>query len=105
VRTDAAFEADLVADRGADLFAERLGHAGGDGAGGDAARFEHEDAAAAHERFVEQGEGEGGALAGAGRCLQQDERRLGEACAQLGQGGGDREGRIGHAATIAPGGS
>ena len=73
---DGALEAGAEADGLADGLADELGHAGGGGAGGEAAGFEHHDAAVAAPGSVEQGEGDGGRLAGTGRCDEDSVRRL-----------------------------
>ena len=77
----AVVEADLVADFGAERAAALPGHAGGDGAGGDAAGLEDDDAVAAGSArarpagVVEEHLGDLGGFAGAGGG-DEDEGRI-----------------------------
>ena len=66
-RSDAALVACLVADESADLGRREVGHAPGGSAGGQPARFQHDDAPPGEPRLVEQGERDDRRLAGAGR--------------------------------------
>ncbi len=68
----AVVEADLVADFLAKRSVSFAGDAFGGGAGGDAARFEHEDLAVASESGVEEGGWNAGAFSGAGWCLKYE---------------------------------
>ena len=62
-----AVQAGAVADGFPDGFATEESHAGGGGASGEAARFQHQDAAVAPPWGVEQRERHNGGLAGTGR--------------------------------------
>ena len=77
-RRDQALQAHAQADRLADFFAERRGHARRRGARGETARLEHEESLARGPRFVEEGERDARRLARAGRGDQHRAR----ACAQ-----------------------
>ena len=83
--------ADPVADRRPDLLAARGGHELGGRARGDAAWFEHEDAATFEPGLVEQGRRYLGGLAGPGRRLEHEPRVRREQRAQFGQDLVDRE--------------
>ena len=65
-----AVHAHGIADRAADLLAEQLGHAARGGAGGEPARLEQQDPAAAEPGRVEQRQRHQRRLAGAGRRHQ-----------------------------------
>ena len=101
-RRDAAFEADAVADRRADVFAALRGHEFGGCARGDAARFEHQDLAPAEPRRVEQCGRHLRRLAGAGRRFEHEPRMADRANASA-RRAAERSGirRVGHAAMIA----
>ena len=73
-----AVQPDAVADRGADRFTERLGHAPGGGTGRQAARLENNDLATPQPRLTEQGERHARRLAGAGRGLEHGIGTIGE---------------------------
>ena len=93
---DLAVQADAVADGFADLFAEQVGHAGGGGARGDAAGFEHEDFLALGPRFVDERERHQRRLAGAGRGFEHGGPMRIKCALEFGQGGLD--GEVGHEA-------
>src|SRR5690606_5988357 len=80
-----------VADHLADRFAAHGGHAAGGRPGGDAAGLEHDDAAAAQPRLVQQGGWHGGRLAGARRRLQHGHAPAGQRGPQLVEDGDDRQ--------------
>ena len=97
-RRDEALEPHPQADRPADLVAEGRGHPGGGGAGGEAARLEHDQAAALRPGLVEQRERNARRLAGAGRG---DEHRARVRCERRPEGGQrlvdrQRRGEVGH---------
>ena len=85
------FEADAVADGVAGRFAQLFRHEAGGGARGDAARFQHQDAAVAAPGRVQQGQRHLGGLAGAGRGFQHQARMRGQAVEQGRQQFGDGE--------------
>ncbi len=70
VRPDLAVQADAVAHRLADPLAQLAGQAFGGGAGGQPARFEHDDGLPGQPGFAEQRQRHAGGLAGAGRRLE-----------------------------------
>ena len=90
LRPDPAFEAHLVTDAVADLFAQQRCHAMGRHARGRAARLEHDDLAARQPRGVQQGQRHQGGLARARRCAEH--HMIVRQCLGDGrQGGGDRQ--------------
>ena len=70
VRPHLAVQANAVAHRLADPFAQLAGQALGGGAGGQSAWFEHEDGLSGQPGRIEQRQRHAGGLAGAGRRLQ-----------------------------------
>ena len=86
-----AREPHAQADRLANLFPKRRGHAGGGGAGGETARLKQDEALALRPRLVEQRERRARGLAGARRRDQHGARMLGERRAKLGQRVVDRQ--------------
>ena len=78
------FEADAVAHRAPDGFAQLLRHETGGGPRSDTARLEHQDLAPGPPRCVEQGQWHLRGLAGAGRRLEHDARLRGQRGTQLG---------------------
>ena len=85
LRAEAHPEADGLADR----LAERLRHALRRGAGGEAARFQHDDLAARHPRLVEQYERDARRLARARRRDEHRARSLAQPGGQVAQDGID----------------
>ena len=109
-RGDGGVEPCAVADQAAGGLAAQRGHAGGGGAGGEAAGFEDEDALVAAPGGGEQGRGDEGGLAGAGRGDKDDVASVPERGEEGGEDGGDGEGQgggvggvEGHAGSIARG--
>ena len=86
LRPDAALEADLVADRPADLLAQQRRHARGGSAGGDTARLQQHDLSVRQPGLVEQGERDGGGLARARRRGEHGASRPAQGLAQGRQG-------------------
>jgi len=83
-----AVQACAVADALAHRLAEQVGHAGRGGAGGKAARLQHQDAPVATPGGVQQGQRHKGGLAGAGRRDQHGIAAAVQRCQQGGQGFG-----------------
>ncbi|GAV36840.1 hypothetical protein ROTAS13_04529 [Roseomonas sp. TAS13] len=71
----------------------QVGHAPGGGAGGEAAGFQHQDAAIAQPGLVQQGQGDQGGLAGAWRGDQDGVGSVAQGCRQARQG--FRDGKFG----------
>ena len=78
-RGNLVLEADAVADGLADRFAELPGHELGGAARGDAARLQHQNAAALQPGRIEQRQRHLGGLAGAGRGFEYQPRVRGQA--------------------------
>jgi len=102
---DPGLAADPVADAAPDRLAQRLGHALGRGAGGEAARFQHDDAAGG-ETGPQQRQRHARGLAGAGRGLKHRAAGAGQCRKQVGQHRVDRQGVrlgggvVGHGAPV-----
>ena len=80
-----------VSNRLADGFAKRLRHPLGGGAGGEPARFQHQDFAFAGPRLAGQHQRHPRGLAGAGRRHQHRSRAVCQGGKQVRQGGVDRQ--------------
>src|ERR1019366_10774332 len=88
---DDSVEPGAVADGLAGDLAQEVSHARGSGAGGETARFQHEDLAVAVPWGVQQRQRNKGSLAGAGRCDQHGVAAGGQHCGKRGQYLGDGE--------------
>ncbi len=88
-----AFQADAIAHRLADAFAQFRGQALGGSASRQPARLQQQDALTGQPGFVQQRQGHPGGLAGAGRRFQHAVITEGEGLAQVGQDNIDGQGR------------
>ena len=84
-RTDLAVQANAVAHRLADRFAQLAGQALGSGARGQTTRLQHDDALPGQPRLVEQRQRYAGGLAGTGWRLQHRFMACSQGAAQVGQ--------------------
>ena len=95
LRADLAVHPDPVADRFADGLPQHVRHAAGGGAGGQPARFQHDDLRTGQPWLVQQRQRHAGGFAGAGGSLKNGVQRPAQSPADFGKDRVDGQGRGG----------